>query len=179
MPALRGPRAGLNYPRNSRVRSALCNYSAGLKSKLSFQGDLCLKWIEWLDTAEEVRVLTDVERSLRPNLKSDTLSSVFKRRLSGNKDLEFISLRKAMLIRDSSILKPVAAGIKIISPNWPMAHLCATPTLLLRLSCLPSLESNLGSPILIGRVSISPRSFLPSSRIIISLTSRPLLRRMK
>ncbi len=53
----------------SGVRSALTKWSAGIRSTLSVQGNLCLKWLEWLDKAEEVRILTEAERSLRPLLK--------------------------------------------------------------------------------------------------------------
>ncbi len=54
----------------SCVRTALRNWSTGLLSTLSSQGMLCLKWLEWLDKAEEARTLTDAERCLRPLLKA-------------------------------------------------------------------------------------------------------------
>ncbi len=51
------------------VAGALKVWSAGLSSSLSRQSDECLKWIEWLDRAEEHRHLLSTEWSLRVRLK--------------------------------------------------------------------------------------------------------------
>ncbi len=53
-----------------RVQHALRAWSAGLKSSSSSQEGLCLKWLEWIDRAEEVRPLIDLECALRPLLKA-------------------------------------------------------------------------------------------------------------
>nr|CAD1834076.1 unnamed protein product [Ananas comosus var. bracteatus] len=52
------------------IQSALQSWSAGFSSAIRDQANLCLRWIEWLDRAEEVRVLSVLERNLRPKLKA-------------------------------------------------------------------------------------------------------------
>nr|CAD1831501.1 unnamed protein product [Ananas comosus var. bracteatus] len=52
-----------------KVQSALRTWSLGLNSALKKQASICLHWIEWLDIAEEKRVLSPLEITLRPQLK--------------------------------------------------------------------------------------------------------------
>nr|CAD1831509.1 unnamed protein product [Ananas comosus var. bracteatus] len=52
------------------VQSALQSWSASLSSATREQTKLCLLWIEWLDKAEEERLLSNMERNLRPKLKA-------------------------------------------------------------------------------------------------------------
>nr|CAD1820644.1 unnamed protein product [Ananas comosus var. bracteatus] len=51
------------------VQQALRTWSIGLTSVIREQTALCLRWIEWLDLAEESRILTTLEYELRPLLK--------------------------------------------------------------------------------------------------------------
>lgn len=52
-----------------KVQLALRTWSLGLNSALKKQASICLHWIEWLDIAEEKRVLSPLEITLRPQLK--------------------------------------------------------------------------------------------------------------
>ncbi len=51
------------------VTRALKVWSAGVSTTLRNRADLCLQWIRWLDSAEEIRSLSPQERSLRTRLK--------------------------------------------------------------------------------------------------------------
>nr|CAD1829187.1 unnamed protein product [Ananas comosus var. bracteatus] len=53
-----------------RVQLALRSWAKGLISALNVQAALCLSWIEWLDRAEEIRILTPAEFNLRLLLKN-------------------------------------------------------------------------------------------------------------
>ncbi len=53
----------------AQVQQALKAWSAGLSSASKVQRDLCLFWIDWIDKAEEVRILNEEECLLRPRLK--------------------------------------------------------------------------------------------------------------
>nr|CAD1840722.1 unnamed protein product [Ananas comosus var. bracteatus] len=77
----------------------------GLSSAIREQAKRCLLWIDWLDKAEEGRLLTALERSLSPKLKADTKTFAYKRRLSGSRDPEFNGLRLEMPIQNFFLLK--------------------------------------------------------------------------
>nr|CAD1823427.1 unnamed protein product [Ananas comosus var. bracteatus] len=51
------------------VQHTLRAWSLGRTSLLRKQATCCLQWIDWLDSAEERRVLSNTERNLRPQLK--------------------------------------------------------------------------------------------------------------
>ncbi len=52
------------------VTMALKDWSAGKSSSLKLQANLCLFWMSWIDSAEELKPLTWREGVLRPKLKA-------------------------------------------------------------------------------------------------------------
>ncbi len=89
------------------------------------------------------------------------MSYASKSRSNGGNDLGFNGLRRETPTPNSSILKLVAEGTKILSLFWPTVHQCGTPKIQLRLSCSTSSSTTSGTPLLTVRVSISPRSTPP------------------
>ncbi len=53
----------------AKVSRALKEWSAGLTSAIKRQANCCLLWIEWLDKAEELRLLVKEELVLRTQLR--------------------------------------------------------------------------------------------------------------
>ncbi len=64
-----GQTGGSFMTRITKVGNALRSWSAGFNSLFKKQSSTCLRWIDWLDRAEETRSLIRVECSLRILLK--------------------------------------------------------------------------------------------------------------
>ncbi len=68
--AVSGPQLGSSFSTKiASVEKALSTWSVGLSSLLKRQASICLRWIEWLDKAEEFRSLSLEEGILRAQLK--------------------------------------------------------------------------------------------------------------
>nr|CAD1830160.1 unnamed protein product [Ananas comosus var. bracteatus] len=122
---------GLNDPTKCTIiKSVIRNW---LSTAIKDQANRCLRWIEWLDRAEDGRVLTDLERNLRPKLKvryeelclQDEIKWKQRSRVqwlkAGNANTKFLHIR-ANCRRNKNYIARLSDGSSTLSSPEPIAN---------------------------------------------------------